>query len=60
MIAGAPVTAPKCETVVALINGHQMTLKRFYVAAAGVRLQPAKASTSGFYSDGHRPCRIAS
>jgi repressor LexA len=34
-------TAENGETVVALINGHQVTLKRFYVEAQGVRLQPA-------------------
>ena len=29
------------ETVVALINGQEVTLKRFYIEADGVRLQPA-------------------
>ena len=29
------------ETVVALINGEKVTLKRFYVEAEGIRLQPA-------------------
>lgn len=34
-------TAENGETVVAMINGEQVTLKRFYVEADGIRLQPA-------------------
>jgi repressor LexA len=34
-------TAENGETVVALINGSQVTLKRFYRDAEGIRLQPA-------------------
>ena len=34
-------TAANGETVVALINGDKVTLKRFYVELEGVRLQPA-------------------
>jgi repressor LexA len=34
-------TAENGETVVALIKGEQVTLKRFYVEADGIRLQPA-------------------
>ena len=29
------------QTVVAMINGEQVTLKKFYVEADGIRLQPA-------------------
>ena len=42
-------TAENGETVVALINGHQVTLKRFYVEAAGVRLQPANPEMAPLY-----------
>jgi repressor LexA len=34
-------TAENGETVVALIKGEQVTLKRFYVEPDGIRLQPA-------------------
>ncbi len=34
-------TAENGEMVVALINGEQVTLKRFYIEADGIRLQPA-------------------
>jgi len=34
-------TAENGEIVVALINGEQVTLKRFYVEQDGIRLQPA-------------------
>ena len=34
-------TAESGETVVALINGERVTLKRFYIEAGGIRLQPA-------------------
>lgn len=34
-------TAENGESVVAMINGDQVTLKRFYVERDGIRLQPA-------------------
>lgn len=34
-------TAANGESVVAMINGEQVTLKKFYVEAEGIRLQPA-------------------
>jgi repressor LexA len=34
-------TAENGETVVALINGSRVTLKRFYIERDGIRLQPA-------------------
>jgi len=34
-------TAENGASVVAMINGEQVTLKRFYVEADGIRLQPA-------------------
>jgi repressor LexA len=40
-------TAENGQTVVALIQGEQVTLKRFYVDAEGIRLQPANPA--------HRP-----
>ncbi len=42
-------TAENGETVVALINGQQVTLKRFYVEAQGVRLQPANPEMAPLY-----------
>ena len=42
-------TAENGETVVALINGQQVTLKRFYVEADGVRLQPANPEMAPLY-----------
>ena len=42
-------TAENGETVVALINGQQVTLKRFYVEADGVRLQPANPEMEPLY-----------
>lgn len=35
------VTAENGQSVVALINGEQVTLKKFYIESDGVRLQPA-------------------
>ncbi len=32
------------QTVVAMINGEQVTLKKFYIEADGIRLQPANNS----------------
>jgi repressor LexA len=42
-------TATNGETVVALIKGEQVTLKRFYVEAEGVRLQPANPEMEPLY-----------
>ncbi|MBD3670821.1 MAG: repressor LexA [Gammaproteobacteria bacterium] len=44
---GDVIVVEKCETaangqsVVAMINGESVTLKKFYVEAGGIRLQPA-------------------
>jgi len=37
------------ETVVALINNHEVTLKRFYIEAEGVRLQPANPAIAPIF-----------
>lgn len=37
------VSAENGQTVVAMINGETTTLKRFYVEADGIRLQPANS-----------------
>lgn len=42
-------TAENGETVVALIKGEQVTLKRFYVEAEGIRLQPANPEMDPIY-----------
>lgn len=42
-------TAENGETVVALINGEKVTLKRFYVEADGIRLQPANPEMEPLY-----------
>ena len=42
-------TAENGETVVALINGDRVTLKRFYVEQNGVRLQPANPDMQPLY-----------
>ena len=42
-------TAENGETVVALINGEQVTLKRFYVEPDGIRLQPANPEMEPIY-----------
>lgn len=42
-------TAENGETVVALINGEKVTLKRFYVEADGIRLQPANPDMEPLY-----------
>lgn len=36
-------TAENGQSVVALIHGHQVTLKKFYIEKDGIRLQPANA-----------------
>jgi len=42
-------TAENGQSVVAMINGEQVTLKRFYVESDGIRLQPANAQMSPIY-----------
>ena len=39
-------TAENGQSVVAMINGEQVTLKRFYVESDGIRLQPANPAMS--------------
>lgn len=42
-------TAENGQSVVAMINGVQVTLKKFYVEADGIRLQPANPAMSPIY-----------
>jgi repressor LexA len=42
-------TAENGQTVVAMINGERVTLKRFYVEAEGIRLQPANEAMQPIY-----------
>jgi repressor LexA len=42
-------TAGNGESVVAMINGERVTLKRFYVEADGIRLQPANPAMEPIY-----------
>lgn len=42
-------TAENGETIVALINGERVTLKRFYVEPDGIRLQPANPEMTPIY-----------
>lgn len=42
-------TAANGESVVAMINGEQVTLKKFYVEADGIRLQPANDELEPIY-----------
>ncbi|WP_295389986.1 transcriptional repressor LexA [uncultured Thiodictyon sp.] len=42
-------SAENGESVVAMINGERVTLKRFYVEADGIRLQPANPSMMPIY-----------
>lgn len=42
-------TAENGQSVVALINGEQVTLKKFYVERGGVRLQPANPEMAPIY-----------
>jgi repressor LexA len=42
-------TAENGESVVAMINGTQVTLKRFYVERDGIRLQPANPEMEPIY-----------
>jgi len=42
-------TAENGESIVAMINGEKVTLKRFYVEPEGIRLQPANPTMSPIY-----------
>jgi len=42
-------TADNGESVVAMINGEQVTLKRFFVESGGIRLQPANLDMQPIY-----------
>jgi repressor LexA len=42
-------TAENGESVVAMINGERVTLKRFYVEPDGIRLQPANPAMEPIY-----------
>jgi repressor LexA len=42
-------TAENGESVVAMINGERVTLKRFYVEPDGIRLQPANPDMQPIY-----------
>ncbi len=42
-------TAENGESVVAMINGEQVTLKRFYIEQDGIRLQPANPAMRPIY-----------
>lgn len=42
-------TAENGQSVVALINGEQVTLKKFYVEREGIRLQPANPEMTPIY-----------
>jgi len=50
-------TAENGETVVALINGEKVTLKRFYIEPDGIRLQPANPEMEPIYL-GHNELEI--
>ena len=47
-------TAANGETVVALIDGHEATVKKFYVEGERIRLQPANSSMSPQFYDKDR------
>ena len=42
-------SAANGQSVIAMINGEQVTLKKFYVEAGGIRLQPANPEMSPIY-----------
>jgi repressor LexA len=42
-------TAENGQSVIAMINGEQVTLKKFYVEADGIRLQPANPEMEPIY-----------
>ena len=42
-------TAENGQSVIAMINGEQVTLKKFYIEKSGIRLQPANAEMEPIY-----------
>ena len=42
-------TAENGQSVIAMINGEQVTLKKFYIEKSGIRLQPANAELEPIY-----------
>ncbi len=42
-------TAENGQSVIAMINGEQVTLKKFYVEREGIRLQPANSEMKPIY-----------
>ncbi len=42
-------TAENGQSVIAMINGEQVTLKKFYIEKTGIRLQPANAELEPIY-----------
>ncbi|TNF36522.1 MAG: repressor LexA [Gammaproteobacteria bacterium] len=46
-------TASNGQSVVALINGEQVTLKKFYIEADGIRLQPANPDMQAIMLKNH-------
>jgi repressor LexA len=42
-------TAENGQSVVAMINGERVTLKKFYVESDGIRLQPANPALEPIY-----------
>ncbi len=46
-------SAENGQSVVALINGEQVTLKKFYVESNGIRLQPANPDMKPIYLHNH-------
>ena len=49
VVIGKREIAENGESVVAMINGERVTLKRFYIEADGIRLQPANPSMAPIY-----------
>ena len=46
------------DTVVALINGGEATLKRYYKESNRIRLQPANSTMEPIYVDAKTPIKI--
>ena len=46
------------DTVVALVNGNDATLKRYYKESNRIRLQPANSSMEPIYVDAKTPIKI--
>jgi len=42
-------TAENGQSVIAMINGEQVTLKKFYIERSGIRLQPANSELEPIY-----------